>query len=123
MPALSSPLFRGPKTKEQRISFNKKWDSLRHSTVKQQSEMPRAQFLSRFIHLLGASLVDELEQARSVKEKKDFVSRIQADTNELHRTMRAVLDAQNNVKDIWNVAGEAVVGYGLSDAQSQHFLG
>ena len=83
--------------------------------------MTHAKIKSQIIRKAVASFVKKLQVARMTREKQDFLSGIQADTFGFNRAVHDVVTAQDSFQFAWNVAGEAMIDFGLTNVNGLHF--
>lgn len=108
MPALTSPLFhtnqKPPRSPERAASVRMNL-----------SEMTPSELKSRIVRHMAEFVVEEFGQAQISKERNVLLDALQVDTFELEKTVRRVVDIQENLQFVWDVAGDAMVDVGLSD--------
>lgn len=101
VPAHLSPLFRGDADSSRR-------PKLRYTTP--------SQLKSRIVKDMAEFVVKELDELQIARERKVLLEALGTDTFDLIKTGRKVVEIQDNLQHVWDAAGEAMIGFGLSDA-------
>ena len=119
MPALSSPLFPTKDKIEHHFRYTRTKSGRKLSNV---DPITPAQVKSRIIRFMAATLIHEFAELKISKELDSWLSKLQADTFRMNQAIHDVISAQDNLQYAWNVAGEAIMEYGLVDTNGLQFV-
>jgi hypothetical protein len=110
IPALSSPLFRS-KEKRQRSPQRTS------SAASRIQKMTPSQLKSAMLRNVADFVVQEIEEVQVAKERKALLEDLETETFELNKTVRKVVDVQENLRYAWDAAGRSVIDLGLNDVR------